>query len=151
MAAGASVVGVDLSATMLRLGRARAPGAAVVQGSILRLPVRDGAFDAVFSSYLLDLLPRRDLAPALRALGAALAPGGRLVLAGLTEGRTLAQRAVMGLWSRIHALAPARVGGCRPLVLAPFVAEAGLEVVSRRHVGQLGVPSEVLLVRRPPG
>ena len=54
----------------------------------------------------------------------------------------------MGLWKRIHRFAPARVGGCRPLSLEPLVKAAGLEVVQRPHVGQLGMPSEVLQARR---
>lgn len=142
------VVGVDLSRTMLALARERAPAAALVRGSVLRLPVADAAFDVVFSSYLLDLLPEPDVDRALREVARAARPGGRVVLCGLTGGRTVVQRAVIGLWSRIHRLSPARVGGCRPLELAPRLAGAGLTLVERAHVGQLGVPSEVLLARR---
>lgn len=142
-----AVVGVDLSETMLALSRARAPAAALVRASTLRLPLADAAFDLVFSSYLLDLLPGPDVDRALRELTRVVRPDGRVVLCGLTLGRTLAERAVMGLWTRIHRLSPARVGGCRPLALVPRLAAAGLELVEHQHVGQLGVPSEVLLAR----
>ena len=141
------VVGVDLSRTMLDLGRRRAPQARLVRGSILRLPLAPGAFDLVLSSYLLDLLPLGDVDRALAELARVVAPGGRVILCGLTLGETLPQRAVMGLWSAIHRLSPARVGGCRPLLLAPRLAAAGLDLVERVHVSQLGVPSEVLVAR----
>lgn len=148
MATGARVVGVDLSETMLALSRARAPGASGVRASILALPLAGGSFDLVFSAYLLDLLPSTEIDRALAELARVVRPGGRVVLCGLTRGRSLLERGVIGLWSSIHRLAPARVGGCRPLELAPRLAGAGLSLVERVHVGQLGVPSEVLLVRR---
>lgn len=144
---GGLVVGVDLSETMLSLGRERAPGAALVRGSILRLPLGE-SFDVVCSNFLLDLLPGADLDQALGELARVTRPGGRVVLCGLTPGRTFVERCVMGLWSTIHALSPVRVGGCRPLELTPRLARAGLELVQHEHVGQLGVASEVLVTRR---
>jgi ubiquinone/menaquinone biosynthesis C-methylase UbiE len=141
-------LGVELSPTMLALARERAPAARLVQGSIHALPLADGAFSAVLSSYLLDLLPGASLVPALRELRRVLAPDGRLVLCSLTCGATALQGAMMALWSAIHRLGPERVGGCRPLELEPLVAAAGLRVERRAHVAQLGVPSEVLLLLR---
>ena len=75
----------------------------------------------------------------------ALEPGHRVLELGV--GEAWLERLFMGLWSRIHALAPAQVGGCRPLELSPFLAAAGFHVVRRQHVGQLGTPSEVLLAQ----
>ena len=92
--------------------------------------------------------PARRLLPALRALRPLLGPEGRAVFCTLTEGEGLLESALIGTWKVIHrALGPAAVGGCRPLQLAPQLAEAGFEVLRREHVGQLGTPSEVLLAR----
>jgi ubiquinone/menaquinone biosynthesis C-methylase UbiE len=146
-ARGARVVGVDLSETMIAISRERAPDARLVRASALRLPLADGAVDLAFSCYLLDLLPGPDIDRALRELARVVRPGGRVVLCGLTEGRSLAERALMGLWKKIHRLSPARVGGCRPLELAPRLAAAGLALVTHERVSQLAVPSEVLLAR----
>jgi ubiquinone/menaquinone biosynthesis C-methylase UbiE len=77
---GCQVVGVDLSAGMLRVAAARLPGR-VVQGDLRRLPIRDGGVDAVWSVYALLHVPRVDLATALGEVRRVLRPGGLAVLA----------------------------------------------------------------------
>lgn len=78
-AAGARVVGIDLSLGMLREARRAGPGQRLVQADLQApLPVRRGAFDAVLCALVSEHLT----APAhffTEAFGA-LRPGGRLVL-----------------------------------------------------------------------
>ncbi|MDC3378687.1 class I SAM-dependent methyltransferase [Planctomycetota bacterium] len=145
-ATGASV-GVELSTTMLELTRAKAPAAHLVHGNMLSLPLASGSFDWGFSSYVLDLLPLHAIAPALREARRVLKAGAPLVLCSLTEGQTRAERLIIAMWKGIHALGPAHVGGCRPVCLQPLLREAGFEIERSEHVGQLGVPSEVILAR----
>jgi len=146
------VVGLDLSATMLGLSREAAAGARLVRADASRLPFPPATFDAVFSAYTLDLLPRPLIEATLAEVRRVLRPDGRAVLCSLTEGRSAVQRGLMALWKGIHQrLGAARVGGCRPLELAPFVAAAGLEVPAREHVAQLGIPSEVVVARATGG
>lgn len=75
-----TVVGVDLTPEMLReaaaLGRHR--DGALVEADSGRLPLRDGAFDAVLAAGLVHHLP--DPAAGLRELARVTAPGGRLAL-----------------------------------------------------------------------
>ncbi|OII67001.1 class I SAM-dependent methyltransferase [Streptomyces sp. CC77] len=75
-----TVVGVDLTPAMLaqavRAGRDR--GAALVLGDVGRLPLRDGALDAVFGAGLVSHLVRP--AEGLRELARVVRPGGRLAL-----------------------------------------------------------------------
>ena len=78
-------VGLDLSIRKLR--HARRFDRRLVQASALRLPFRDGAFERVLSSNLLELVPRDGRA--LDELVRVLAPGGRLVLATPDYGRWL--------------------------------------------------------------
>lgn len=71
-------VGLDVSAPMLRVARARARRAGValplLRADALALPVRAGAFDGAIGHSLLYLLP--DPAAALREVRRALRPGG---------------------------------------------------------------------------
>jgi SAM-dependent methyltransferase len=85
---GRRVVGIDLSAPMLRraharIRRARLGGrAGLVRGDIRALPFADGRFSLVAAPYgvLQSLLRERDLAASLEAIARVLAPGGRLVV-----------------------------------------------------------------------
>ena len=85
---GAPLVGIDLSAPMLRRARTRMRRARLgrrlqlVRGDIRALPFPDGHFALVMAPYgILQSLTRdRDLAATLAAVAAALRPGGRLVM-----------------------------------------------------------------------
>ncbi|SDP21173.1 Methyltransferase domain-containing protein [Pedococcus dokdonensis] len=83
---GHRVQGVDLSAEMVRLARAKsAPfgsAIAVEQGDAGEPPLEPGSFDVVFARHILWTLP--EPTEALRRWAALLRPGGRLVL---VEGR----------------------------------------------------------------
>lgn len=76
---GADVVGCDFSLGMLRVGAtAHHEGVELVAGDALRLPFRDGAFDAVTISF--GLRNTHDTAVALAELRRVTRPGGRLVV-----------------------------------------------------------------------
>jgi demethylmenaquinone methyltransferase/2-methoxy-6-polyprenyl-1,4-benzoquinol methylase len=76
---GADVVGCDFSLGMLQVGRrAGHEGVELVAGDALRLPFRDGAFDAVTISF--GLRNTSDIDVALREMVRVTRPGGRLVV-----------------------------------------------------------------------
>jgi demethylmenaquinone methyltransferase/2-methoxy-6-polyprenyl-1,4-benzoquinol methylase len=78
-AAGASVVGLDLTPAMLRHARARgdADRLRYVAGDACRLPFAPAVFDLVTAGYALRNLP--DLDEGLRELARVLRPGGRML------------------------------------------------------------------------
>jgi len=76
--AGASVVACDFSLGMLDVGRSRNPHLSFAAGDALRLPFRDGAFDAVTISF--GLRNVADTTAGLRELRRVTKPGGRLVV-----------------------------------------------------------------------
>ncbi|MGC0422689.1 class I SAM-dependent DNA methyltransferase [Embleya sp. AB8] len=79
--AGHRVTGIDVSATMVELARARVPGATFEQTDVRDLVDDDGAWDAVCAFFSFLQLPRADLDAQLERLGARLAPGGLLAFA----------------------------------------------------------------------
>jgi MPBQ/MSBQ methyltransferase len=76
---GYETAGVDLSAGLLRLARARCAGARLVQGDIETLPCRDETVDLVVScGSTLSFIPRPDRA--IAEIARVLRPGGRVLL-----------------------------------------------------------------------
>jgi hypothetical protein len=104
--------------------------------------------DRFVSSYVLDLLSEEDIAAVLREAHRILAPGGLLCLTSLSTGIGALSRFVSGTWSRVHALRPALVGGCRPLDLTAWVSSSAWLVRHHAKVAPFGVPSEVLVAER---
>lgn len=79
---GCDVVGVDVSDSVTRshafaIGR-KNTNTHFVQGDLMRLPVRDGSMDIVYSSGVLHHNP--DTLEALRAVARALKPGGKIYI-----------------------------------------------------------------------
>jgi len=141
-------VGVDVAWRMLRAARRRSPKALLVRADAHSLPFREGAFDLVWSSYFLDLVPTAELTPLLRELRRVLRPGGRLLLVSLSQKGECATR-----WERVYRITPSRLvpylfGGCRPIQSAPFAHAAGFVQVERHVVSQV-LDSEIVLGRNP--
>jgi ubiquinone/menaquinone biosynthesis C-methylase UbiE len=146
--------GVDLSPTMVGLARRRLePFASRTEVALTdgEPPVGEeaGSYDRFVSSYVLDLLSEEDIAAVLREAHRILEPGGLLALSGLSTGSGPMSRVVAGVWSRIHALRPSLVGGCRPLELLGLLPEAEWRVRHHARVAPFAVPSEVVVAERP--
>ena len=77
-AAGASVVGVDPSPSMLALAEQRGSGVELLQGDALSLPVEDGSFDAAVSTQVYEYVA--DIGGAFAEVRRVLRPGGRLLI-----------------------------------------------------------------------
>jgi len=141
-------VGLDLSRRMLGVARRRGR-APYVQASLLHPPFAAAAFDAVYCTYVLDLLEAPMLPKALRAFWELLKPGGRAVLLTLTEGISPAGKLTMSLWKGVYRLAPLACGGCRPLQLAQTARQAGFRIRRDETIEELGMPSNLLVLEKP--
>jgi ubiquinone/menaquinone biosynthesis C-methylase UbiE len=146
----ASYQGIDVSQTMIEIARQRiAPyeerAQAARSNGAMRFPVPDRSIDRVVSTYVFDLLSETDIRQAIAEAHRVLTPGGKLCLAGLTHGVTIASRVVCTLWSAIFRLHAPWVGGCRPIRVDSFLSQQSWSVDHRNVVTQFGVPSEVLI------
>ena len=144
---------LDLSPTMVRLARERL----AAFGSRAEVVLTDGSppvaqpaasCDRFVSNYVLDLLSEDDIAAVVREAHRILEPGGLLCLSGLSTGTGPFSRLVSRTWSRVHALRPALVGGCRPLELLSWVPSKQWRVRHHAKLAPFGVPSEVLIAER---
>jgi SAM-dependent methyltransferase len=152
LTATATYVGFDISGTMVELARKRlvpwADRARVEQSDgSPHVPVADGMADRFVSTFVLDLLSTDDIARVVSEAHRVLSADGLLCLVSATHGRTLVERAVMTIATRLHAASPALVGGCRAIDLRSFVTGPEWCVLHRAIVSKWGIPSEVILAR----
>jgi len=145
-------VGIDISDTMVGLARTRLKpwaGRCAVHMADQGFDVAslEGPFDRLVSTYVFDLLSRRDTEATLAAAHAVAASGALLCTAGLTNGTGPLSRATSALWTVIHRVRPSLVGGCRPLVLGDLLPVDRWHVEHRQVVVSATVPSEVLVAR----
>ena len=148
------VYGVDLSPRMLEKARRRVSAAGYAnvdlrEADTRQLPFPDGAFDVLYNSYMLDLIPLQDLPVVLSEYARVLKPGGRLVLVNMSKENGSSR----GWWERLYALLPARwapyvLGGCRPVLVEGLVSAAGFCEVQREYIRHV-VPSEIVTARKP--
>jgi demethylmenaquinone methyltransferase / 2-methoxy-6-polyprenyl-1,4-benzoquinol methylase len=75
---GATVIGVDFAAEMLRRARAKAPGLDFIRADAIRLPMRDGCCDAVVSGFAVRNFV--DLPAIFAECARVLKVGGRIAL-----------------------------------------------------------------------
>jgi len=109
------------------------------RGTVTNLPYPSGAFDALFSAYVVDLLPSSDLGPALNELRRVLRDDGRLVLVVCAPPHRSAGRC----WTHLARACPFLLGGSRPLSLDKPLQQAGFRIQARTRCRQFGFPSAV--------
>lgn len=148
------VHGVDLSPKMLEQARhlVNSTGYTNIdlrEADARQLPFPDSMFDVLYNSYMLDLIPLKDMPVILSEFRRVLKPGGRLVLVNLSKkegsGRTL--------WERLYLRLPARwrsylLGGCRPVLMEGPVKQAGFSEIRREFIPNV-IPSEIIVARKP--
>lgn len=143
-----ATLGVDLTPAMLAKARSKAErlGAKNYQlaaGDAYDLRFPDQQFDLVLNSYMFDLLPEPDFPRVLAEFKRVLKRGGRLVLINMTKADHWYQQ----LWESIYRVNPGWMGGCRGVLLAPALQQAGFADLHRETVSQFGFPSEILSAR----
>jgi len=145
------IYGLDISAGMRQAaeGRLRAAGlsdrATLTCGDAAHLPYGDDFFDAVCTSFTLELFDTPEIPTVLQECRRVLKTGGRLGVVAMVKGDKpgLMER----LYEWFHRRFPTYVD-CRPIYVSRSVAEAGftLQAVSRRSMW--GLPVEVVLARK---
>jgi ubiquinone/menaquinone biosynthesis C-methylase UbiE len=144
------VSGIDLSEGMLQRATSRAERAGLsaiidlMSGDAADLPYRDGQFDAIFTSFFLELMDTPEIPVVLEACKRVLKPGGRLAIVSMAHvaQQNVALRAYM--WA--HARFPVLVD-CRPIRVRESLEEAGFSITEAQRKGMWGLPVDIVLAR----
>lgn len=115
----------------------------LVLGDATHCPLRDVRFDLVFNSYMLDLIDAPLIPKVLSEFRRVLKATGRLVLVSLTEGSKWYDN--MKLYEWVYKHSPTLLGGCRPVVLEPYLQQMGFKEIEGyfMHAGYL-MPTKIL-------
>jgi ubiquinone/menaquinone biosynthesis C-methylase UbiE len=145
--------GVDLSPTMVSLTRERIEpfGERASVDQTEGKPPNDRpaeSCDRFVSNFVFDLLSEEDIHAVLGEAHRMLRPQGLVCLASLSTGATPTSRLVARLWSGIHALRPALVGGCRPVALTSYLPESHWRITHHIQIAPFALPSEAVVAER---
>ncbi len=140
-----ALVGLDLSYKMLRKSAEKTqglvPGAFHIQGDGAALPLLSDQFDAVFSTFTLELFSAEEIPIVLKEIKRVMKPSGRLTIVALAqEPRNLAVK----LYEQAHRLFPVAVD-CRPIPLIKILEENGFKIKSTKKVMNWGLPVHITL------
>jgi demethylmenaquinone methyltransferase/2-methoxy-6-polyprenyl-1,4-benzoquinol methylase len=141
---GGTVIGIDLSFKMLQVASVTSKGF-LCQGDARDLPFTKASFDRIYCAFVLDLVNEEEIPAWLAGFRRVLKPGGKMVLLSLVEGVDQRSKMLVSAWKQLYRIDPRICGGCRPLELSRWAAEAGFECIERRVIVQLGLPSEVFV------
>lgn len=139
------LTGVDISREQLRRAGEQLPGATLIHGDFCSVELPQASFDAVVSFYVLNHVPRPDLAPLLARVAWWLRPGGWFLASFPSSGNP----AWRGEWLGAEMY----FDGFPPETNRRLTEEAGLEIV-RDEFETMVEPDGVgrwqwLLARRP--
>lgn len=144
------VVGVDLSAGMCRVARARVARAgltrvSILQGDAVALPFRPGAFAAVFMSFTLELFNYEIARQVLAECHRVLVASGRLGVVALDR------REHATIVTRLYDWAGRRFPewiDCHPIPVADTLSQHGFEPTETIRGSVGGLPVAVVIARK---
>ena len=143
------VYGIEISPKMLERAKMKLKKYGLlsrvnlVLGDARRLPYSNDKFDVVFSSYMLDLIDTPEIPVVLSEFKRVLKPRGKLVLVNLSKGEGC--WVDMRLYEWVYKLCPSCLGGCRPVLIKPYLERLGFQNVKREFMLAGGLlPSEIV-------
>ncbi len=123
---------LDLTEAMLQQARSKVSKSALtnvsfMRGTVRELPYPDQSFDLVYNGYMFDLIPRDGFTPVLGEFKRVLKPEGKLVLVNMSKPDNR-----MTFFEKVYHKGLA-VAPCRPVLMTPYLEQAGFEKLQRLY------------------
>ena len=146
------VVGIDLSRGMFKVASEKIARAnlshrvTLEQADAAALPFESDSFDAVFTSFTLELFDTPEIATVLAECRRVLKPGGRMGVVAMA--RDAYEDIPLRIYEWFHQHLPAYVD-CRPIYVQSALALAGFQIPDITRKKMWGLPVEICIAQNP--
>jgi demethylmenaquinone methyltransferase/2-methoxy-6-polyprenyl-1,4-benzoquinol methylase len=146
------VHGIDISSGMLAVSRRRLEKAGLWDrveltcDDAMKMPYANDQFDAVFSSFNLELFDSPEIPMVLAEIRRVLKPHGRLGVVSMSK--DVGNSPLLKIYEWSHEKFPQFVD-CRPIYVEQSIKDAGFEIQTRDRVNMLGLPGDIVIGTKP--
>ena len=140
--------GIDISSSMIERTKKRLEKEALANRAELCcaeatcLPFNEGAFDAVFMSFALEVIDTPEIPSVLARIKEVLKPGGRLGI--LDMSRENGKSVFLKLYEWMHNRCPKYLGS-RPIYAEQCLIDAGYQIRSKERIRIFRLPAEIIV------
>ena len=145
------ISGIDLSTGMVEITRDRlikagiSEGVDLYYGDAAHLPFTSNSFDAIFSSFTLELFDTPEIPQVLQEVHRVLRQSGRMVIVSMSKKPK--ESLAVKLYDRAHQRLPTLVD-CRPIYVKESIAAVGFDVLKCMEMSMWGLPVDAILARK---